>query len=197
MPISCGYCGASMPDISEYCPACGRPVHEGTAISPRPVRPAPSGAAAAPAPQTVIPARLTPSPDTVPPNPTATPQAPQPLVDWNDRIPGALAYLTFIPALVFLFIEPYQRNRFVRFHAVQSLLFWAAVLVFAILGVIASMFGWLFLWLLTGALIGLALFFTWLLLSIKALQGEWFSLPYLGPFAEQFGSLGSRPFLGR
>jgi uncharacterized membrane protein len=118
-------------------------------------------------------------------------------VDWNDRIPGALAYLTFIPALVFLFMEPYQKRTFVRFHAVQSLFFWAAALVFVLLGLLASMFGWLFLWLLTGTLIGLAIFFTWLLLSIKALQGEWFSLPLLGPFAAQLGSPGSRPLFGR
>jgi uncharacterized membrane protein len=55
----------------------------------------------------------------------------------------------------------------------------------ALLGLLASMFGWLFMWLLVGTLISLALFFTWLLLSIKALQGEWFALPWVGSFAEQ------------
>ena len=197
MPISCGYCGASMPDISEFCPACGRPVREGNVFSPGPVGSAPAAAAAAPAPQTATAARPTPLTSTTPPKPSAPPQTPEPLVDWNDRISGALAYLTFIPALVFLFIEPYQRNKFVRFHAVQSLLFWGGVLVFVLLGLLASMFGWLFVWLLTGSLMGLALFFTWLLLSIKALQGEWFQLPFLGPFAEQYGAPGSRPFFGR
>jgi uncharacterized membrane protein len=41
------------------------------------------------------------------------------------------------------------------------------------------------MWLLVGALVGLALFFTWAVLSIKALQGESFELPWLGALAEQ------------
>src|SRR6516164_3349359 len=196
MPISCGYCGASMPDISEYCPACGRPVREGNAASPGPARYAPTTAASAPAPQASA-REARPLPATSFAKQDVEQAIQQPPVDWDDRIPGALAYLTFIPALVFLFIEPYQKRKFVRFHAVQSLLFWAAVLVFALLGVLASMFGWLFLWLLTGSLTGLALVFTWLLLSIKALQGEWFQLPFLGPLAEQLGAPGSRPLFGR
>jgi uncharacterized membrane protein len=47
------------------------------------------------------------------------------------------------------------------------------------------LFGWLFGWLLVGTLISIALFFTWLLLSVKALQGERFELPFLGALAEQ------------
>jgi uncharacterized membrane protein len=160
MPISCGYCGATMPDISEFCPSCGRPVREGNFFTPEEpdIEEEASEAVSIPAP---------------------------PPVDWNDRWIGALAYLTFLPALVFIFLKQFQQRKFVRFHAFQSILFWAAVIVFVLLGLLASMFGWLFGWLLTGTLIGLALFFTWLLLSIKALQGEWFELPLLGPFAEQ------------
>lgn len=159
MPISCGYCGASMPDIAEFCPSCGRPVREGSFFAPeepvadREVR--------------------------------AEPVAAAPPVEWNDRWVGALAYFTFVPAVVFLFVKQFQGRRFVRFHAFQSVFFWALVIVMVLLGLLASMFGWLFMWMLTGTLIGLALFFTWLLLSIKALQGEWFALPWVGPFAEQ------------
>jgi len=149
-----------MPDISEFCPSCGRPVREGNFFTPEEpdIEDEASEAASIPAP---------------------------PPVDWNDRWIGALAYLTFLPALVFIFLKQFQQRKFVRFHAFQSILFWAAVIVFVLLGLLASMFGWLFGWLLTGTLIGLALFFTWLLLSIKALQGERFELPFLGPFAEQ------------
>ena len=172
-----------MPDISEFCPHCGRPVREGNVFPPDPIRSAPVTAPESSKPP-VAPQQDAPFPF-------------QPPVPWNDRIPGALAYLTFIPALTFLFLESYQKRKFVRFHAAQSLLFWVGVLLFAVIGVLASMFGWLFLWLLSGSLIGLALFFTWLLLSIKALQGQWFSLPLLGAFAAQLGSPGSRPFFGR
>jgi len=107
-----------------------------------------------------------------------------PSVEWSDRWVGALAYFTFIPAVVFLFVKQFQGRKFVRFHSFQSIFFWAVVVVMLVLGLLASMFGWLFMWMLTGTLISLALFFIWLLLSIKALQGEWFALPWLGPFAQ-------------
>ena len=164
MPISCGYCGASMPDISEFCPACGRPVREGNFFAPEE-----SGQEAQPAA-------------------SATPEGPMvvlPPVEWEDRITAALAYFTFIPAIVLLFLKQYQQRKFVRFHAFQSVFFWALVVVLALLGLLASLFGWLFGWLLVGTLISMALFFTWLLLSVKALQGERFGLPLLGVLAEQ------------
>ena len=164
MPIACGYCGASMPDISEFCPACGRPVREGNFFAPEE-----SGQEAQPAA-------------------SATPEGTMvvlPPVEWEDRITAALAYFTFIPAIVLLFLKQYQQRKFVRFHAFQSVFFWALVVVLALLGLLASLFGWLFGWLLVGTLISMALFFTWLLLSVKALQGERFGLPLLGVLAEQ------------
>ena len=152
-----------MPDVAEFCPSCGRPVREGNFFAPE------------------EPSAQTPASDSAEQSSAIV----RPVVEWGDRLSGAVAYLTFIPALAFLFLKQYKQRKFVRFHAFQSVCFWAAVLVFALLGVLASMFGWLFVWLLTGTLIGLALFLTWLLLSIKALQGEWFGLPWVGPFAAQ------------
>jgi len=148
-----------MPDVAEFCPSCGRPVKEGNFFAP--VEPA-GGAPISREP--VV---------TVPP------------VAWSDRWVGALVYFTFIPAVVFLFLKQFHGRKFVRFHSFQSIFFWAIVVLMLVLGLLASMFGWLLMWMLMGTLISLALFFTWLLLSIKALQGEWFSLPWLGPFAEQ------------
>jgi uncharacterized membrane protein len=160
MAIACGYCGASMPEISEFCPACGRPVREGNFFAPE-------------------------EPSAGEPQREAPPAPVLPPVEWNDRWVGALAYLTFIPAITFLFLKQFQRRKFVRFHAFQSIFFWAVVVVLLLLGLLASMFGWLFVWLLLGTLVTLALFFTWVLLSVKALQGEWFELPVLGTLAEQ------------
>jgi uncharacterized membrane protein len=148
-----------MPDVAEFCPSCGRPVREGNFFAPE---------------------------EPVPGTPVSSEPVPTgPAVEWNDRWVGALAYFTFIPAVVFLFIKQFQRRKFVRFHAFQSVFFWGLVIVMVLLGLLASMFGGLFVWMLTGALVGLALFFTWLLLSIKALQGEWFALPWVGSLAEQ------------
>src|SRR5438445_13132301 len=49
-----------------------------------------------------------------------------------DNIVGALAYVTFIPAIVFLFVEPFNKSRFVRFHSLQSLLLDLALGLFGI-----------------------------------------------------------------
>jgi uncharacterized membrane protein len=161
MAIVCGYCGASMPDISEYCPACGRPVREGTFLTPEP----PDGWA--------------------PERDEAPPAVALPPVPWSDRLVGALAYLTFVPAVLFIFLKQFQGRKFVRFHSFQSVFFWSVVIVLLLLGVLASTFGWLFVWLLVGALVLLAMFFIWAILWIKALQGEWFELPVLGALAGQ------------
>ena len=50
---------------------------------------------------------------------SATPQPVQ--SGLSNNAAGALAYVTIIPAIIFLIIEPYNRNSFVRFHAWQSI----------------------------------------------------------------------------
>ena len=161
MAIVCGYCGASMPDISEFCPQCGRPVREGTFFPPE-VEPA----------EEVGPAE-------------EAPAAELPPVAWSDRLVGASAYLTFVPALCFIFLKQFQQRKFVRFHAFQSVFFWAGVVALVLLGMLASTLGLLLLWMVIGSLVGVALFFTWVVLAVKALQGEWFELPWLGALAGQ------------
>ncbi|HXX01439.1 MAG TPA: zinc-ribbon domain-containing protein [Candidatus Acidoferrales bacterium] len=111
-----------------------------------------------------------------------------------ENIAGALAYLTFIPAIVFLVRQPYNRNRFVRFHSIQCLLLWAFVLVaiavLKITGVIlfnVPVAGPLFVVLLSvAAVIGACLI--WLVLVIKAAQGQMFKLPLIGPLAEHYAA---------
>ena len=102
-----------------------------------------------------------------------------------------LAYITFIPAVIFLLIEPYNRNRFVRFHSFQSLFFHVGVVVLDIALIIVSsllhiipVIGTLVsivLW----PLISLGIFLLWILLLIKAYQGQMFKLPVIGDIAEQ------------
>jgi uncharacterized membrane protein len=107
------------------------------------------------------------------------------------RLAGALAYFTFIPAILFLLIEPYRRDRFVRFHSVQCLGAWVALLIIeAGLKILTSvlsivpLLGHLLALLLAFA-IALAFLVLWLVLVAKALQGESFKLPLLGDFAER------------
>jgi uncharacterized membrane protein len=108
-----------------------------------------------------------------------------------ENIVGALAYLTFIPAIVFLLREPYRGNRFVRFHSVQSLLLWAMGALAALALKVASMLlfvipfvGPLFT-VLVLVIVGLGAVAIWMVLVVKALQGEMFKLPVLGEYAEQ------------
>jgi uncharacterized membrane protein len=104
----------------------------------------------------------------------------------TDNVAGALAYVTIIPAILFLVLEPFNKKRFVRFHSFQCLFFAAAWMVLwiglAFIGHIPFL-GWatLFLW----PLIGLAGFVIWLILVIKAYQGQMFKLPVIGDLAEQ------------
>ncbi len=56
-----------------------------------------------------------------------------------ESIAGGLAYLSFVPAIVFLFVDPYRRNRFVRFHSLQCILFWVAAVLLALLLKLAGM----------------------------------------------------------
>ena len=106
-------------------------------------------------------------------------------------IAGALAYCTFIPAIVFLLVEPYNRDRFVRFHSFQCIGFWLAALVIgavlraaAFLLFFVPLLGYLVVLLLSMAT-SLGLFAIWVVLIVKALQGEMFKLPVVGDFAEQ------------
>jgi uncharacterized membrane protein len=111
---------------------------------------------------------------------------PAPPIPLADRLAGALCYVTFVPAVVFIFVKQYRHQGFVRFHAFQSALFWAAVVGLLLLGLLGSTLGHLFMWFLLGVLVMLALFFTWVVLIVKALQGESFRLPKLGDFATRW-----------
>jgi uncharacterized membrane protein len=109
-----------------------------------------------------------------------------------ESIAGGLAYVTFIPAILFLFLEPYKSNRFVRFHSFQCLFAYvAAIVIGAVLRLVSfalfiiPVLGPLLV-VLVDVVVGLAALFVWLVLLVKALQGEWFKLPLLGDFAERY-----------
>ncbi len=103
-----------------------------------------------------------------------------------DNVAGALAYVTIIPAIVFLVLEPFNKKRFIRFHAFQCLFFavaWTALwIVLAFIGHIPFL-GWATV--LVWPLVSLAGFVIWLILVLKAYQGQMFKLPVIGDMAEQ------------
>ena len=106
------------------------------------------------------------------------------------NVAGALAYvLGFITGILFLALEPYKNDRFVRFHAMQSILFSAAVVAFSILWVI--LWGILFSISISLALvavplrllISLAIFAYWLFLMYQAYIQKEYRIPYIGDIA--------------
>ncbi len=103
-----------------------------------------------------------------------------------DNVAGMLAYFTIIPAILFLVLEPYNRSRFVRFHAWQSIFFNVAwwILWFG-LRIMAHMPFLGFLTILTWPLVMLGGFVVWIILVVKANQGQTFKLPVIGDLAEK------------
>ena len=102
-----------------------------------------------------------------------------------DRAAAAIAYFTFVPAAGLLFLPAYRNHRFVRFHAWQSLLLWGVFLVLTIVALFLSNIAAAIFFLLFGILASLAMLFLWIVLSIKAWQGERFELPWFGALAER------------
>src|SRR5581483_12273744 len=144
----CAHCDAPMPDISVFCPACGRSTATGG------FDPASS----------------------------------------LDRALSPLAYIGLVPAIVFLLVPALRAKRLVRFHSWQSVFFFVSVVVLA--GVFRLLFlvfsvlpviGFLTAWLLLG--IGcLGITILWLVILIKAAQGQYFKLPPIGGWAARLSS---------
>ena len=103
-----------------------------------------------------------------------------------DNVAGMLAYVTIIPPIIFLVTPPYNKSRFVRFHSFQSIFFIIAwIVLWTVLHflVVIPVLGWLtiFLW----PLVGLAGVIIWIILLLKANQGQMYKLPVIGDLAEK------------
>lgn len=158
----CGNCGASVADGTTFCGACGKPIGAAaTAVAPA------SGGT---------------------PGATAAPAATS--SGMTSNVAAALTYLVgWITAVVFLVLEPYNKDKFVRFHAFQSLFFNIGMIVFWIpwtilTGIITHLLPLMgFVFLLLDLLIGLAIFCAWLYLMYQAYSNKQFKLPFIGDFA--------------
>jgi len=160
----CANCGAALADGAAFCAGCGKPVDKGNAANA-----APGAASASPAPAapgTVDASGLTPN------------------------MAGALAYiLGFISGIIFLVLEPYKNDRFVRFHAMQSIFYSAACIVLLIAWGIV----WSTLFAVTGSfslvlapvwiLLRLAMFGYWLYLMYQAYNNREYRIPFIGDLA--------------
>lgn len=97
----------------------------------------------------------------------------------DESVAGLLCYIVgWITGIVFLVLE--KENKFVRFHALQSLL------TFLPLSVLAWLLRWIpFIgWALAG-LVWILVVILWLILMFKAYRGEKYKLPLVGDIAEK------------
>lgn len=160
----CSKCGAQLDAGSSFCPACGTSVAVSESIPPPP-----------------------PGVSTVPASVPAQPAS----AGMTNNVAGMLCYiLGIITGIVFLVMEPYKNNRFVRFHAFQSIFFW----------VVCCAIWMVWTWIIAGALITggigtfgflglmysllrLLMFACWIFLMFKAYNNEEFRLPIIGDLA--------------
>ncbi len=109
----------------------------------------------------------------------------------SSNVAGLLTYiLGFITGIIFLVIEPYKNDKFVRFHAFQSIFFNVALIVFWIAySVVTSILGVVSLGILAVAmglvalLIMLAILAYWIFLMYKAYNNELYKVPFIGDLA--------------
>ncbi|MEM7818754.1 MAG: DUF4870 domain-containing protein [Candidatus Aenigmatarchaeota archaeon] len=97
----------------------------------------------------------------------------------EENVEGALCYvLAWITGLIFLILE--NKSKFVKFHALQSIITFLGLTVVAIFFNLIPVVGWVI-----SALIGLLTFALWIILIIKSYQGEKYKLPIAGDIAEK------------
>jgi uncharacterized membrane protein len=110
----------------------------------------------------------------------------------EENVASALCYLVgWVTGVLFLVLDPYNKNRTVRFHAFQSIflnvgmiaVYFVLVIFSAILIHLIPLLGILFT--LAYAVFGFAMFCLWVFLMYKAYNKEKFLIPIIGPLAEK------------
>ena len=109
----------------------------------------------------------------------------------KERLFAALSYFTFVPAVVFLGLSRFKHDRIVRFHSLQSICFSVAVVA---AGLMLRLFFWVCAFVprfgylfgsIAVVLVSLGSVILWLVMIVKALQGELFKVPVIGHFSEK------------
>jgi len=98
----------------------------------------------------------------------------------DENVAGALAYaLGWITGAAFLLMEP--TNKFVRFHALQSLIVFGGLSVAWFIAVSIPLLGWFVAFIIIPPLSAVL----WLLLMYRAYQGQRYKVPFAGDIADQ------------
>ncbi len=103
-------------------------------------------------------------------------------VDLEPNVAGLLCYVGgWISGIIFLLLE--QKNRFVRFHAIQSIIVFGAL---HLAGIILSTIP--FLGLFFGSIIGVLCFILWIVLMFKAYHYRRYKVPWAGDLADKWSA---------
>ena len=110
----------------------------------------------------------------------------------SESAASGLAYLTFIPAIIFLVVAPYNQNSKIRFYAWQSIflsivwaLVWIALMVIGVIPVLN------FLDLVLTPVVAVGFLILWVIVLVNAFQGKQFKVPFIADFAlKQAGGSG-------
>ena len=133
------------------------------------------------------------------PNPPPPPSGPGPELGPKSTSTGlpsnvaaAIACIPLIGGVVFYIVE--KHDGFVRFYAMQSIIFGGAWLLFNVASsVVHAVFGaspgigglLVFFWAIIAALVQIAFLVVWIVATIKAFTGVRWDIPYIGPMARK------------
>jgi uncharacterized membrane protein len=101
----------------------------------------------------------------------------------SESAASGLAYMTFIPAIIFLVVAPYNQSANVRFHCWQSIFLGVGAFVIGFINIIPILGQLIFLIAMVG------IFILWIMCVIKAFGGQRFVIPVIGPLAAKQAGL--------
>ena len=108
------------------------------------------------------------------------------------NVAAALACIPLIGGIIFYILE--KHDSFVRFYAMQSIIFGGAWLLFNIVSRILFLILWsipaiggilVFFWGIIQALVHIAFLVVWIVATVKAFTGVRWDIPYIGPVARR------------
>src|SRR6266566_670377 len=113
-------------------------------------------------------------------------------MNMEPKTAAGLSYLLgWITGIIFFLME--KQNRFVRFHAMQSILFFGGLSVLSIVLQVVTGLNIPFISFLTlcaNGLVGIVGLVGWIVLLINGFQGKYFKLPVIGDYAEKYANQG-------
>ena len=97
----------------------------------------------------------------------------------EQNLEGLLCYVIgWVTGIIFLILE--KDNKYIRFHAIQSIVVFGAFTVLAVIFYFIPVIGWIL-----NLLLGIFAFILWIVLMVKAYSGQMYKLPVAGDIAEK------------